>query len=90
MAALISSGTSYAASSDFTVVAGVPNSLFIHFTGSGQGISYQLQHKDAGGAYKTVATLTPQNIEQLGTIYGVGVFRVIRDPGANASSMDKE
>jgi hypothetical protein len=90
MTELIASGTSYAASSDVTVTAGTPVSFFIHTgTGSAAGVSYQLQHKNAAGGYQTIFTLTPANINEFGTIGGAGVFRILRDASAQASSFEQ-
>jgi len=88
--ALISSGTTYAASSDITLTAGTPVTLKIYFTGSGQGIAYHLQQKSSGAVYQTVETLTPENIMQKGVLNGAGVYRVTREPGANASSIEQD
>ncbi len=90
MSEAIASGTSYAASSDITVVAGTPKSLYIHFTGLSGGIAYDLQHKSSGGAYQNIARLTPETIGSLGILSRAGVFRVIRVPGSYASSIDVE
>lgn len=89
MAELIASGTGYAASADVTVTAGTPVSFFIHFTGQSKEIAYQLQHKTAAATYQTIFTLTPENINEFGTISGAGVFRLTRNPGANASSLEQ-
>lgn len=91
MSEAIASGSVYAASSDITVTGGTPKSFYIHFTGSSEGIAYDLQHKSAGAVYKTIARLTPANINDQGTINGAGVFRVIRVPdGGGTSSIDVE
>ncbi len=89
MTELIASGTTYAASSDVTVVAGTPASFFIHFTGSAGGVAYHLQHKNAAAGYQTIFTYTPDNINEYGTIIGAGVYRFTREPGANASSLEQ-
>lgn len=88
--ALISSGSTYAASSDVTVTAGTPITLKIYFTGLDNGIAYDWQQKSSGGAYQTVMRLTPGNIMEKGLWQGAGVYRAIRVPGANASSLEQD
>lgn len=91
MSEAIPSGSVYAASADITVTGGTPKSFYIHYTGSAEGIAYDLQHKSAGAAYQTIERLTPANINERGTIGGAGVFRVIRVPGGGGvSSIDVE
>lgn len=85
---LIASGASYAASSDFTVTAGIPRSLFIHSAAGGADIAYKLFHKSSASAYQHIETLTPRNINDVGTITGAGVFKAERIAGANASSLE--
>jgi len=87
---LIASGTSYAASADITLTAGTPVTLKIYFTGLDNGIAYDLQQKSSAGAYQSILRLHPGNIMEKGTLSGSGVFRVIRHPGANASSIEKD
>jgi hypothetical protein len=87
---LIASGTSYAASADITLTAGTPVTLKIYYTGSDSDVAYDLQEKSSASAYQTIKRLHPGNIVQEGTLCGSGVFRVLRVPGANASSIEKD
>jgi hypothetical protein len=92
MAELIAFGNTSATSSDFTVVAGTPKSLYIKpedAVVNGDAL-FLLQHKDSGGTYTTIANLTPQNITQFGTITGAGTFRVVRQPSAFGGGLDLE
>lgn len=95
MAELIAPGTTLANSADFTVVAGVPNTLYIKpdpaANPSGKmGCEYWLQHKTSAGDYVTIQILSAANITQLGTIFGVGTFRVQRQASVNSTGMDIE
>lgn len=83
---LIADGTTLANSSDFTLTAGSPRTLYICHTGQTIDVRYYIQHKNSGGTYQTSAVLTVVNSPM--TLDGSGVFRAQRQPGANASSLD--
>jgi hypothetical protein len=87
---LIASGTSYAASADIVLTAGTPVTLKIYFTGKDDGIAYDLQQKSSAGVYQNILRLHPGNIVKKGTLCGSGTYRVLRVPGANASSFEKD
>lgn len=85
---LIASGTTYAASADFTVTAGTPRTLHIHSAAGGVDIAYDLYQKSSAAAYQHIERLTMRNIVEKGTLFGAGVFQCRRVPGANASSLE--
>jgi hypothetical protein len=87
---LIASGTSYAASADIVVTAGTPVTLSIYYTGNDSDIAYDLQQKSSAGVYQSRIRLHPGNIVKEGTLCGSGTYRVLRVPGANASSFEKD
>jgi hypothetical protein len=94
MSELIAAGTSYAASADFTVLAGDPTSLFIK-PASGNavapgGVQYWVQHKTSDGLYNTVLVLDASNITEKGTLWMPGTFRVLRQPASASTGMDLE
>jgi len=88
---LLASGTTRAAATEVTLTAGTPVTLTIHFTGSSQGVAYEIAHKNAAGtAYQHLYTLTPDNQLEKGTLCGSGVYRATRVQSANASSLERD
>jgi hypothetical protein len=88
---ILASGTTRAAATEIALTAGTPVTLTIHFTGSSQGVAYEIAHKNAAGnAYQNMFTLTPDNQWACGTLRGSGTYRATRVQSANASSLERD
>jgi len=84
---LVAAGTTLANSSDFTLTAGSPRTLFLRYSASaGSPIKYYIQHKNSDSTYTTSVVLTPDN-DPL-TLDGSGVFRAQRQASAASSALD--
>jgi len=95
MAELIAIGNTATNSSDFSVVAGSPKTLFIKSTANGpcHDVIFVLQHKQSDGAtYQDVTTLDTGSILARGQVVGAGTYRVQRraNTGGNSAGMDIE
>ena len=84
---LIASGSTYAASADFTVTAGTPLALKIYATNY-TGVVYDLYMKSSGAVYQKIFQLTPANIQDFGLIVAGGTYQVRRQAGSSNSSIE--
>ena len=94
MANLITTGTSATAWVDVTVNAGTPRTLFIK-PGNADGVPpssavFQVAHKDVGGTYAVLYSLTAGNAPSVGQIVAGGTFGVRRLASAVAAGLDIE
>jgi hypothetical protein len=91
MASLIASGTTAEDSSDFTVVAGTPVTIFLH-DAAGPNVpgdcTAAIQVKSSGSQYFTVGVLDGNNPARV--ITGPGTYRVSKFASATAFGVDKE
>jgi hypothetical protein len=81
---LLATGTTSASSADVTVVANVPQTIFLVDADAPtitQGAFVAIQIKDSTGAYFTVDRLDYQQIARV--LDGPGVFRVTRSAGVS-------
>lgn len=84
---LVAAGTTLVSSSDFTLTAGSPRTLFLKYAANAGGpILYYIQHKNADATYTTKVVMTPSH-DPL-TLDGSGVFRAQRQASAASSGLD--
>lgn len=87
---LLASGTTEASTSDITVTAGVPVTVFLKAAAGAnvaRGSRAVLQIKSAGGAYFTVGELTRHRPQVV--IDGPGTYRVTRLAADTAFGIDQ-
>lgn len=79
------------ANGEFTVAAGTPVSLYFVLAADGSppsGVTFELAHKDGGGKYSTLLTLTAANIAEKGTITGAGTWAARRLAGPYSAGLE--